>query len=80
MKLTIDELIQHILSIANDIPFEYKGKEGYICPYYDNNIICCDMRLEDNIFYDIQNLDNIINCKFIDGKSLKEVCDEIIFF
>ena len=80
MKLTVSELIEQILLAINDIPFEYKGKDGFIVPFYEENSIGAVMRFENNETSEIYGIDKIIDFKFIDGKSLKEVCDEIIFF
>ncbi len=56
--------------------FEYKGKEGNIDPYYSGK----DTYL---LFFDdkellVHSLDEVFTASFIDGKTLKEVAEQIV--
>ena len=80
MKLTIEEIIDYILNQPQDIIFHYNGKEGYIFPFYVDGKLEAYMRFEDYETPDFNDIDEIMNFKFIEGKSLNEVGEDIIFF
>lgn len=68
------ELKAVIASLAQDIDFEYRGKRGSICPFSHSDI---------SLSYDgkeitIESVDAAMSVPFVDGKSLTEVCEELI--
>ena len=80
--LTLEELRELIDSLVTDIVFEYNGKLGAICPINRQHI---DVSFGDyNIPGDYTeavclSAEEALATKFIDGKSLSELCDEIGF-
>lgn len=68
-----DKIKQRIGEIASHFTFEYKGKNAGVDPFSKNKF---DMWFGD---YDktATSIDEVMNDKFFDGKSLSEIADEI---
>jgi hypothetical protein len=63
------EFINRIKSLLFDIEFSYNGKFGAICPFSSDNI---------SVVYDGNDMDcksvaEVLNSKFIDGKSINDI-------
>jgi len=67
------DLINLIDSLTYDIEFDYKGIHGSICPINRNNI---GLAYGDNAI-DCNSIDEVMSCKFFDGKSLNEISTEL---
>lgn len=70
-----DKLKNKILSLTQDIEFEYNGKHGAICPFNEHNI---------HIGFDgddveCKSIDEAMSSKVFDGKSLSEICEQAKF-
>lgn len=68
------ELKAMITGLTQDIDFEYQGKSGSICPFSHSDI---------SLSYDGQEItvdcvDSAMSAPFINGKSLAEVCEELV--
>lgn len=73
--MTPEQLREEILSLTYDIQFEYKGVNGLIMPYSENDfVLCCGD--DDKQYTDI---DDVMSDKFFDGKSLNEICEGVDF-
>lgn len=64
-----------ILSLTDDIEFEYSGISGSICPFSLDNI---------SVTYagktkDYDNIDDVMSDNFFNGKSLNEISEQIEF-
>ena len=80
--LTLEELRELIDSLVTDIELEYNGKSGAICPINRKHIDVGfgDYRISDDYTEAVTySVEEILTAKFIDGKSLTELCDEIGF-
>ena len=67
------ELILDTLAEYSCVSFDYKGKHCGVEPYHDHY----DMWYGENISYIAKSIDEVINHKLFDGKSLKEIADEV---
>jgi hypothetical protein len=72
-KLTIEELTDKMGWL--DIEFYYKNEHGFICPFAPDNISIGFLDKE----LTVHSYKDVLTQKFIDGKSLTELCDEIDF-
>lgn len=70
-----EELKKWILSLEQDIEFEYKGIIGSICPFSKNDISLSFL----DICKDYEDVDELMEDKIINGKSLNELSEELIF-
>lgn len=77
MKLTKKEIKQILKSRNHDLEFEYHNQFGSIIP---------DMSLEDGYsiafegeILDVDSLEEAMNAKFFNGKSIIEICEEADF-
>ena len=61
-------------SLSQDIDFEYRGIQGTICPFSRNDISLCYSEEE----ITVDSVEAAMTTPFVDGKSLAEICDEII--
>ena len=61
-------------SLSQDIDFEYRGIQGIICPFSRNDISLCYGEEE----ITVDSVEAAMTTPFVDGKSLAEICDEII--
>ena len=80
--LTLEELRELIDSLVTDIEFEYNGKCGAICPINRKHIDVGfgDYRIPGDYTEALcLSVEETLTTKFIDGKSLTELCDEIKF-
>ncbi len=73
--MTRQVLKEEILSLTRDIQFEYKGVNGLIMPYSDDDFMLC---YGDNS-KSYTNIDDVMSDKFFDGMSLNELCDVVDF-
>ena len=60
-------------SLTQDIDFEYRGKQGSICPFSRTDI---------SLAYDgeeltVDSVEAAMTAPFIEGRSLTEVCEEL---
>lgn len=70
-----DDLKTWINSLAQDIDFQYYGRNGSICPFSRENISLCF----DGNEVDVHSVSEAMSAKFIDGYSLMDICEEIDF-
>lgn len=69
------ELKTLIESLVQDVTFEYDGKYACINPWNKHKF---EVGFDDKCkTYD--NIDDVMNDKFYDGKSLKDICENIEF-
>ena len=73
--MTSEQLREEILSLTRDIQFVYKGVNGLIMPYSDDDFVLC-YGDDDKQYTDI---DEVMSDKFFDGKSLNEICESVDF-
>lgn len=71
--MTPKQLREEILSLMYDIQFEYKGVNGLIMPYSENDFVLCYG--DDDKEY--TNIDDVMSDKFFDGKSLNDISQEV---
>lgn len=67
-----EDLYKLIDKMLPDIEFEYKGVFGAICPFSREDIAVKYGDLECSF----SSLDAFMNEPFIDGKPLKDICDQ----
>lgn len=71
--------IRDLIAVGNTlIGFDYKGKECHIDPYY----IPDQKKHEYLLFFDgeeqiVNTLDEVMNIRFVDGRSLTEIAGEL---
>jgi hypothetical protein len=70
-----DKLREWILSLTDDIEFDYNGIFGSICPFSANQISVT----YDGITKDYNNIDEVMSDKFFSGNSLNEISEELVF-
>ncbi|QHQ61383.1 hypothetical protein Ana3638_11870 [Anaerocolumna sedimenticola] len=70
-----DNLREWIVSLTDDIEFEYLDIFGSICPFSKNNISVT----YNGITKDYDNIDEVMTDKFFNGKSLIEISELLIF-
>lgn len=68
--MTRNEIKEHLHS---DIEFSYNGKWASFCPI---GVFLCGYQYEDEIPY--KTIDDAIDAKVFDGKSLVEIWDEVL--
>ena len=68
------ELASDIGSLMQDIEFQYKGVWGAICPFSRSDISVAYGEQEKTF----DSVDAVMNEPFIDGKPIKEICEEFI--
>lgn len=73
--MSAKELRDWIDSLTDDIEFLYKGIWGSICPF-NRNDISVSYGDDERTFYSI---DDVMNEPFIDGKPLKNICEDCEF-
>jgi hypothetical protein len=69
------DLYEWIDSLTQDIDFQYKGRNGSICPFNRINISLCFDGTETTV----HSISEAMNVKFIDGKSLYDLCEVLEF-
>lgn len=77
--MTCEKIKNRIEQCATLFGFEYNGKEGNIDPYY----IPKTKSNEYLLFFDgtetiVKTIDEVMNTPFVDGKSIKDIYDQII--
>lgn len=70
MKKT--EFIRAVDTFLQDIEFEYKGVPGAICPFSREDIAVKYGDLEQTF----DSVDAFMNEPFIDGKPMKDICEQ----
>lgn len=68
-----EDLYKLIDKMLPDIEFEYKGVSGAICPFSHTNVSVSYGDMERTF----DSLDALMNAPFIEGKPLKDICDQI---
>lgn len=71
--ITAKELQERLESRFDDFEFYYKGKHGSVCPF-DEDAYSLYYDGKDKTFHDAATL---MHDKFLDGKSLYEVAEEL---
>lgn len=71
--MTADKIKTRINEIASHFTFEYKGKNAGVDPFSKDDF---DMWFGDELI-NVKSIDEVMNDKFFDGKSLTEIADEI---
>ena len=74
ISLKASDLKALIDSLTQDIDFEYRGKQGSICPFSQTDI---------SLTYDgkevtVNSVDAAMENPFIYGRTLSEICEELI--
>ena len=72
--MNVVELKTLILSLAQDIDFEYHGKSGAICPFSHSDISLAYNGEE----ITVNCVEDALTVPFVEGKPLAEICEEII--
>lgn len=70
-----EDLKKWILSLEQDIQFEYNGVDGSICPFSKNDISLTFL----DISKDYGSIEELMNDKVISGKSLNQISQELKF-
>lgn len=70
-----DDLFKWIDSLTQDIDFRYHGTSGSICPFSRDSISLCFDGNETTV----HSVSEAMSNKFIDGKSMDEVCEVLEF-
>ena len=82
IHLSSEQLQVLISSLAMDIEFYYGDSHGAICPINSKHIDVCfgDYNIPGK-YTDIEchSLEEVMTAKFINGKTLIELCDSILF-
>ena len=68
-----DKIKARISEIVSHFTFEYKGKNAGVDPFSKDDF---DMWFDDELI-NVKSIDEVMNDKFFDGKSLTEIADEI---
>lgn len=78
MKRTFQALREYALSCVDDIEFTWNGVHGLIIPFNRQKYILSfhDPNDPGTEFHDV---DEMLNAPYLDGHSIAEVCDELIF-
>lgn len=71
--MNAEKLKKLILSLTQDIEFEYLGVQGCICPFQRDNISVA----YGDMTKDYTDVDEMMNDPIFSGKSLTEVCGQI---
>ncbi len=69
------ELSEWIDSLTDDIEFQYDGKYGVISPWNRQDISLC----YDEQVTRVHSIDKAMTTPFIEGKTLEELVENIIF-
>lgn len=72
--MTISEVKKYLSNLIGHITFEYNGYSCGVDPITLNSF---DMWYGDNVIT-VDSIDQVINNNFFDGKSLKDIFDDII--
>lgn len=78
MKRNLHELRDYSLSCVDDIEFTWRGIHGLIIPFSPQKYILF-FHDPDDLGTEFHDIDEMLNAPYLDGHSLAEVCDEIIF-
>lgn len=71
--MTADAIKKRILEFASHVAFEYNGKPCGVDPYNIHSFsLWCG-----NATVDVSSIDDVMNTRFFDGKSLSEISDKI---
>lgn len=70
------ELKKWILSLEQDIEFDYKNNHCSVCPFAKDNISICYL----GVNKDYTDIDIAMNDKIFDGKCLNEIVEELEFY
>ncbi len=68
-----NKLADMIDSLAGDIDFEYKGKQGAVCPFSRTDIVLS----YGEEAHSHTSVEDVMNDKMFDGKCLKEISEQI---
>lgn len=71
--LNKEQVKNEILSLTYDVQFGYNGVDGLVMPYSRNSFDVCYKDVEKH--YD--DIDELMNDKIFDGKSLNEISEYI---
>ena len=74
--MTNKQVKNEILSLTYDIQFGYNGVDGLIMPYSKNSF---DVSYKD-VDKHYTDIDELMNDKIFDGKSLNEISEEIVIY
>lgn len=72
--MNAQELRDWIDSLTDDIEFQYKGVWGSICPFSRENISVSYGDKERTF----SSVDELMDTPFVDGKPMKDICDEFV--
>lgn len=67
------QLKKLILSLTQDIEFEYNGKHGCICPFRKDNI----SMVYDDTSKDYTDVEYVMTDRVFNGLSLNDICENI---
>lgn len=77
MKRTLRELREYALSLVDDIEFTWNGGHGLIIPFNRRKYILCFGSDDPGTQFD--DVDQMLSCPYLNGRSIAEVCDELVF-
>ena len=72
--MNVQKIKNQIKEIGSHFLFEYNGKSCGVDPFSENDF---DIWYGDNL-KSVQSIDEVMNDKFFDGKSLTEIANEIV--
>lgn len=72
--MNVQKIKDQIKEIRSHFLFEYNGKSCGVDPFSENDF---DIWYGDNL-KSVQSIDEVMNDKFFDGKSLTEIANEIV--
>ena len=70
-----EDLKKWVEELTQDIDFEYQGISGSICPFSLSDISLCYGDKEKSF----TSVDALMMEPFFDGKSISEICENMIF-
>jgi hypothetical protein len=76
MRWSLDEVFMSLNAEINDYDLFYNGIQGVMIPMGGNHYSMC----WNNICFDANNVREAVNAKFLNGKAIYEVLDEIDFY
>lgn len=75
--MTAADLRNELAQGRTDYEFVYKNKRGSICPFNKEDGSLSAHVAYGGKYYDSSTLDELMNLKFLDGKSLNEVAEDV---
>lgn len=74
--MTAQTLKRLILSLVQDVEFNYKNIDGSICPFSRSNIVVS----YGNEYFNFKDVDDLMKATFLKGERIQDVCNNITFY